>query len=369
MSLPICAPDDESERYVLIRWYVKDLAYVNKGASIAALESSKTVYELIAENAGFIEIAAAIGDLVDAHQPIGWIRSSLPEMRIQEDDSVPVIQKFGLGHASTVSTPKFTRRARELLEKSNLSESDFIGYELVREQDVQSTEEGQLVTNKDNQRENEKRSRRFSDDDIVLIGSGGICRACIDVLQLTGVYKIAGIVDPTATMGEEVLGVPVIGRDEDLARFSKLGLRNVINTVGLMYNHETRTEIFHGIRKLGFNTPNIVHPSAVVEKSSTMGVGNIIFANATVGSAVRIKDNCLINSGAIVSHDCILGDNVHVTPGAMIAGYVSIGNDTLIGMGCTIYYRLNIGNGVTIYNGVRVNRDVPDHVVVSDDHF
>lgn len=54
---------------------------------------------------------------------------------------------------------------------------------------------------------------------IILIGGGGHCISCIDVIEQTGLYKIIGILDLPEKVGENVLGYPIIGTDENLEQF------------------------------------------------------------------------------------------------------------------------------------------------------
>ena len=52
-------------------------------------------------------------------------------------------------------------------------------------------------------------------EQIILIGGGGHCKSCIDVIEQEGRFEIAGIVEKPDKVGEKVLGYPVIGTDAD----------------------------------------------------------------------------------------------------------------------------------------------------------
>ena len=56
---------------------------------------------------------------------------------------------------------------------------------------------------------------------ILLIGGGGHCRACVDVLEQEGRFQIAGIVERNGGPREAVLGYPVLGTDEDLTQLKE----------------------------------------------------------------------------------------------------------------------------------------------------
>ena len=53
-------------------------------------------------------------------------------------------------------------------------------------------------------------------DEIILIGAGGHARACIDVIELSGQYKIAGLVGKDKKNRQGNLGYPILGTDDDL---------------------------------------------------------------------------------------------------------------------------------------------------------
>jgi FlaA1/EpsC-like NDP-sugar epimerase len=51
---------------------------------------------------------------------------------------------------------------------------------------------------------------------IILIGGGGHCKSCIDVIEQEGKYTIAGVVDVKEKAGQTIMGYPFIGTDDDL---------------------------------------------------------------------------------------------------------------------------------------------------------
>ncbi len=52
-------------------------------------------------------------------------------------------------------------------------------------------------------------------ENIILIGGGGHCKACIDVIEQEGNYQIAGIVDLPEMLHQKVLGYEIIATDKD----------------------------------------------------------------------------------------------------------------------------------------------------------
>ena len=50
---------------------------------------------------------------------------------------------------------------------------------------------------------------------LVLIGCGGHCKSCIDVIEKEGRFQISGIVDVPENKGEKILNYEIIASDED----------------------------------------------------------------------------------------------------------------------------------------------------------
>jgi hypothetical protein len=53
---------------------------------------------------------------------------------------------------------------------------------------------------------------------IILIGGGGHCISCIDVIESTSKFEISGILDLRQNIGKSVLGIPIINTDDDLEK-------------------------------------------------------------------------------------------------------------------------------------------------------
>ena len=56
---------------------------------------------------------------------------------------------------------------------------------------------------------------------IYLIGGGGHCNSCIDVIEQENKYHIKGIFDLPENIGKNILGYNVIGADSDIKSYIK----------------------------------------------------------------------------------------------------------------------------------------------------
>ena len=53
-------------------------------------------------------------------------------------------------------------------------------------------------------------------DEIILLGSGGHSRSCIDVIEQGDRFRIAGLVEQDGSNPDHNLGYPIVGVDDDL---------------------------------------------------------------------------------------------------------------------------------------------------------
>jgi sugar O-acyltransferase (sialic acid O-acetyltransferase NeuD family) len=154
---------------------------------------------------------------------------------------------------------------------------------------------------------------------ILLIGAGGHCRSCMDVIEQEGCWDIAGLVGRKAEIGTSVLGYPVIASDAELADLVK-DYPYALITVGHIHIPNLRAQLFHDARSLGFTLPVVVSPRAYVSRHASIGDGTVVFHGAVVNAGARIGMNCIVNSRALVEHDVAVGDHCHVSTGAILNG-------------------------------------------------
>ena len=176
---------------------------------------------------------------------------------------------------------------------------------------------------------------------ILLIGAGGHCKACIDVIEQIGEWHIAGIIDRKDSGVNEVLGYPVIGCDDDLAELRKQ-YDYAFVTVGQIRSAELKIKLFNQIKFLGFKQPGLVSPLAYVSKHATLGEGTIVMHYAMVNAAAKVGDNCIVNSKALIEHDAVIENHCHISTGATINGGVVVGEQSFIGSHATTKQTITI---------------------------
>ena len=169
---------------------------------------------------------------------------------------------------------------------------------------------------------------------ILLIGAGGHCKSCIDVIEQQGLYQIAGIIDKDITNETTILGYPVIGTDEDLDDLRQV-YEYAFVTVGQIKRPELKVKLFNRLTELGYSTPTIISPLAYVSRHAQIGRGTIVMHHALINAGADIGENCIINSKALVEHDAQVGNHCHISTGAVINGNVKVSDNSFIGSQAT----------------------------------
>ena len=193
---------------------------------------------------------------------------------------------------------------------------------------------------------------------IILVGGGGHCKACIDVIECEGNYKIVGIVDVPNKLHQKILGYEIIAVDDDLPRLSEEYSYFLI-TVGQIKSPDKRKKLFTRLKKLQAHLPSIVSPLAYVSKHSVIGEGTIIMHDALVNANVRIGENCIINSKALIEHDVTIANHCHISTKAVINGGATIDSCTFVGSSAVTDQGVNIGKNCVIASNIRIKTDIP----------
>lgn len=195
--------------------------------------------------------------------------------------------------------------------------------------------------------------------EIILIGGGGHCNSCIDVIESNNHYIIAGIIDSKDRIGDSILGYKVIGCDDDLEELRKTYDYALI-TVGQIKSATIRIKLFNTLTNIGFTLPTIIASTAYVSKHSVIGGGTIIMHQTVVNANTIIGENCIINTKAIIEHDSKIGDNCHISTNSVLNGNVTIGNECFVGSSSTFVNGLSISNNVFIGINSVINKQIQE---------
>jgi len=194
---------------------------------------------------------------------------------------------------------------------------------------------------------------------LVLIGGGGHCRSCIDVIESTKFYEVFGIVGEIDGDSKPVLGYPILGTDEALSGLLQ-DYPMALITVGQIKTPELRKRLYQMVQDNGGTFPVVVSSRAYVSGRAEVGAGTIVMHGAALNVGASVGINCIINSQALVEHDTEIGSHSHISTGARVNGGVSIGEGTFLGSGVVVNQGITIGNNCVIASGAVIRSDVPE---------
>jgi sugar O-acyltransferase (sialic acid O-acetyltransferase NeuD family) len=191
---------------------------------------------------------------------------------------------------------------------------------------------------------------------IILIGGGGHCKSCIDVIEQQGKYKIAGIVDEQDKIGKSVLGYKFIATDDQIGELAQK-YNNFLITIGQIKSSEIRIRIFLRLEKLKVNLPVIISPYAYVSKHAIIDKGTVVMHHALVNAGVKIGPNSIINSKALLEHGSTIHSHCHISTSAVINGDVIVKKNSFVGSGAIIREGVLIGKNSFIKADTIVKKD------------
>ncbi|SDT85663.1 NeuD/PglB/VioB family sugar acetyltransferase [Desulfobacula phenolica] len=176
----------------------------------------------------------------------------------------------------------------------------------------------------------------MSEKEIILVGGGGHCRSCIDVIETGRTFSIAGIVEqPGKDKSGPILGYPVIGFDNDLEILKKQYDYALI-TVGQVGSSNVRQRLFNLLKQTGFILPVVVSPLAYVSKRSQIGEGSIVMHHAIVNAGAGVGKNCILNTRCLIEHDAKIGNHTHISTAAVLNGEAKVGSGSFVGSNSTV---------------------------------
>ena len=194
---------------------------------------------------------------------------------------------------------------------------------------------------------------------IILIGGGGHCKSCIDVIEQEDRFDIGGVVERSrSTESRKILGYPILGTDDDLPELRKQ-FEYALITVGQIKIAMPRTRLYRLIKDLNFNLPAIVSSTAYVSRHASIGEGTIVMHHALINVGAKIGANCIVNTKALLEHDAIVEDHCHIATGAVINGGTRVGTGTFIGSNAVAREYISIEENSVIGCGAKIIKSSP----------
>ena len=193
--------------------------------------------------------------------------------------------------------------------------------------------------------------------EILLIGAGGHCLSCIDVIESEKKFKIVGLIDNKNIKMKYGYRVYT---ENSLKKFSKK-IKYAFITVGQISNSKIREKLFKKVLKHGFQIPKIVSPISYVSKRANVGDGTIIMHGSIINAGAVIGKNCIINNQALIEHDAIIKDHCHISTNSTINGEVVVNKNSFIGSSAVIKQKIKIGENSFVNSNLFIEKNLKNN--------
>jgi sugar O-acyltransferase (sialic acid O-acetyltransferase NeuD family) len=197
--------------------------------------------------------------------------------------------------------------------------------------------------------------------DLVIVGSGGFGRetaeAVRDLAASSAPWRLLGFIDDDpARAGEVIDGTPVLGGREELKRLPNT---RVVVCTGRPGNYVSRPRIVSELDLPPERYATIIHPSAVVSSSSSVGPGTVLLAYTVLTAAVRVGAHVVVMPHVTLTHDDVVEDFATLASRSVLGGGARVCRCAYIGAGALIREQQVVGELALVGMGAVVTKDVP----------
>lgn len=162
--------------------------------------------------------------------------------------------------------------------------------------------------------------------DLLILGAGGFGHMIQETAKLLG-YEKAVFLD------DAVRDPDVVGKCCDYESF----LGQYDTAVAALGDNNMRLHWTEKLMEAGYDVPAIIHPSAVVSPSASVGKGSFIMQRAIVNTHTVVEHGVLINSGAVVDHDSFVERGAHIGLGSVVKANCRIASKVKVEAGEVIF--------------------------------
>lgn len=144
-------------------------------------------------------------------------------------------------------------------------------------------------------------------------------------------WTIGGVLDRAPHRNDDAISDwPALGTENDYT----FGPRDYV--VIALGDPSLRRKIGENLAQKGVNFFNIVHPTAFLAETATLGRGVIIGPSCYVAPKTVIEDQVVLHATSQVGHDSTLGAYSVLCPYAALSGFCVVGDTCFLGTGAAM---------------------------------
>lgn len=92
-----------------------------------------------------------------------------------------------------------------------------------------------------------------------------------------------------------------------------------------------RLVAYRKLKQFGYTAATLIHPTAYVSPTASIGSGSLIMAQALVDCRSVVGEVCVLWPKACINHDTSVDCNTFISPNATLCGNVHVGESSFIG--------------------------------------
>ena len=165
---------------------------------------------------------------------------------------------------------------------------------------------------------------------LLIIGAGGCGREVLqwakDINRVESRWNIKGFLDDASdALDGKVCDVPLLAGIDDYP------IAPDDEFVCCIGNSRTRKAVVEKLKAKGAIFTTVIHPTAVIAESSTIGEHCIIYPFALISDNATLGNGCIINMYSSVAHDSTLGEYCTISAHCDITGMCCLGDRVFMG--------------------------------------
>jgi sugar O-acyltransferase (sialic acid O-acetyltransferase NeuD family) len=196
---------------------------------------------------------------------------------------------------------------------------------------------------------------------LLIVGAGGFARETVEAIRAINAvqptWRLLGLLDDDpGRHGNVVAGVPVIGPLELVHSEPRA---SVVLTTGRPDNYVSRPLIAARLGLADERYATIVHPTATVGSTCTIGGGSVLLAHADLTADVVVGRHVVVMPQVVLPHDVRVDDFATLASGVRVGGACHIAEGAYIGAAAVLREMTTVGPRALVGMGSVVTRDVP----------
>ncbi|HEV7657187.1 MAG TPA: acetyltransferase [Mycobacteriales bacterium] len=191
---------------------------------------------------------------------------------------------------------------------------------------------------------------------LLLIGAGGFARETAEAARAAHLELLGHLDDDPDRWNTAVDGVPVLGGSAEVAAYPDAA---VVVCTGSPRDFDSRRRITGRLALPRDRYGQVLHPSAVVASTATVGRGTVLLAGVVVTAAASVGDHVAVMPQVVITHDDVVEDFCTIAAGVRLGGGVRLERGAYVGSGALVREGVTVGAGALIGMGSVVTRDVP----------